>query len=281
MPLRGDSTLDCKEARELTRGFLSGGGVLERRAEWRAHLVACKECDEQYRDTVEMLSRLHRARKEPLGPAPERERARELAQASETAAPPARRSLIAFSPPRTRFSWRPRKRSAWLGLALPFVLLLVFGALGLPGSEARAANALVLQGAVELDGRILAPGEAARPIQRGARIVAAADARVRLQDAHSELVFEGEGMLRCEGLGPLRVFLYGGRLQARGACTVSSAVGIVSSTQGSLQVSIEADGLHLRAGESGATFVDASGRRALAPGAELRIAAVFEPASGH
>jgi len=279
MPLRGDSTLDCKEARELTRGFLSGGGVLERRAEWRAHLAACKECDEQYRDTVEMLSRLHRARKDPAAPAPPR--ARESAPESEAAAPAARRSLIAFSPPPARFSWSPRKRGAWLGLAIPFVLLLVFGALGLPGSDPRAANAFVLQGAVELDGQLLAPGEAARPIQRGARIVAAADARVRLQDAQSELVFEGAGMLRCEGLGPLRVFLYGGRLQARGACTVSSAVGIVSSTQGALQVSIEEDGLHLRAGESGAVFVDASGRRALAPGEERRIAAAFEPASGH
>ena len=42
MPLRGDSSLECKEARELTRGFLSGGGMLGRRAEWRAHLAACR-----------------------------------------------------------------------------------------------------------------------------------------------------------------------------------------------------------------------------------------------
>jgi hypothetical protein len=265
MPLRGDSSLECKEARELTRGFLSGGGVLERRAEWRAHLAACKECDEQYRETVEMLSRLHRARTDPVAGVPER------AAEAESAALPERRSLIAFSPPRTRVAWRPRKRLGWLKIAIPFLALLVFGAIGLPGSAAHPASALALYGAVEVDEHMIAPGDPARPLARGSKIVAAASARVRLQDAQTELVLEGEGALCCEGFGPLRVHLYGGRLQAQGACTVSSALGIVQSAGGALELRIEEDGLHVRAGASGASFQDGGGRRALAPLEELQV----------
>jgi hypothetical protein len=266
MPLRGDSSLDCKEARELTRGFLSGGGMLERRAEWRAHLAACKDCDAQYRETVELLSRLHRARR--AAPEPDAGGARE-SEAGGEALPG--RSLIAFSPPRARSSWRPRKRAGWLGLAIPFAALLLLGVLGLPGKDPRAANVLALQGAVGIDDQLLGPGDPARPLARGSMIVAGATARARLQDAASELVLEGEGALRCEGFGPLRVFLHGGRIQAQGACTISTALGVVQSPAGELWLSLEERGLHLRAGAAGASFQDVSGRRAFAPGEEWTL----------
>ncbi|MBK7645549.1 MAG: hypothetical protein IPJ19_21370 [Planctomycetes bacterium] len=280
MPLRGDSTLDCKEARELTRGFLSGGGALDRRAEWRAHLAACRECDEHYRDTVEMLSRLHRARKGgpeiPSAPgAPARP-----AQA-QTEEPPARRSLIAFSPPPTRVRWKPRKRGGWLALALPFVALAVFGAIGLPGNEVREANALALYGAVEVDQHMIAPGDAARALVRGSQIVVAEKARVRVQDEHSELVLEGEGALQCESFRPLRVRLFGGHLEGHGACTVSTAVGLVECPSGVLEMGIDAEGLYVRPLASGASFRDAAGLRALAPGEEFRARLSLDPATQH
>jgi hypothetical protein len=268
MPLRGDSSLDCKEARELTRGFLSGGGMLERRAEWRAHLAACKDCDAQYRETVELLSRLHRARRD----APEEEAGSARATEAGGEALPGRRSLIAFSPPRTPSPWRPRKRAGWLGMAIPFAALLVLGVFGLPGKEPRAANVLALQGAVGIDDQLLGPGDPARPLARGSMIVAGAAARARLQDSASELVLEGEGALRCEGFAPLRVFLHGGRIEAQGACTISTALGVVQSPAGALRLSLEQDGLHLRAGAAGACFLDVSGRRAFAPGEEWTLA---------
>jgi hypothetical protein len=273
MPLRGDSSLECQEAREMTRAFLSGGGALERRAEWRAHLAACKECDEQYHDTVEMLSRLHRARRDGAAPA---DGPAESAQ-SASDAPPDRRSLIAFTGPRVRVGWRPRKRGGWLGLALPCVALLVLGIIGLPGEEPRAATALALSGAVEVDGRLLGTGDPARALARGSMIVVGESARVRVQDARGEFVLAGEGALRCEGYAPLRARLYGGRLEALGECTVSTAAGVLQSGAGALEVRIDEQGLHVRAGSPGASFQDGNGRRALEPGVELQLAT---PAAG-
>ncbi len=275
MPLRGDSSLECQEARELTRAFLSGGGVLDRRADWRAHMTACKECDEHYRETVEMLSRLHRARRDgaPAEPEPVAE--------SASALPPERRSLIAFAPPVARGAWRPRKRAAWLKLAIPFAALLVFGAIGLPGSEARPASALALQGAIEVDRHLIAVGDAELPFARGSRITAGAGARVRLSEGQTELVFEGEGMLHCESFGPLRVHLFGGRLHCRGACTVSSALGVVQASTGTLEIFIDEQGLHMLAGAPGSSFLDGSGRRALVPGQELLVAPPQSPDAQH
>jgi len=266
MPLRGDSSLGCEEARELTRGFLSGGGMLERRTEWRAHIAACGACDENYRETVAMLARLHRARKDAADGVQERP------SEVQDAGLPERRSLIAFSPPRAPRPTRPRKRAGWLKLALPFVALAIFGALGLPGGGPRQANVLALQGAVEIDGQTLAAGDPTRPLARGTKIIAGAAARVRLQGAQSELVLEGEGMLRCEGFRPLRVRLYAGKLQAQGECEVSTALGVVESSGGTLEMFLEEQGLHLRAGASGASFLDVGGRRALGPGEELSVA---------
>jgi len=275
MPLRGDSSLDCEEARELTRGFLSGGGMLDRRAEWRAHLAACQECDEQYRETVEMLSRLHRARREAHESEGDTAQAPELPETAQAG----RRSLIAFSPAPLRLFRRPRKRAGWLALAIPFAALLVFGALGLPGEEPRAANARALQGAIEVDEQLLGAGDPARGIAPGSLVVAAAASRVRLQDERSELVLEGEGMLRCQGFGPLRVHLYGGHLAAQGECRVSTAVGVVHSAAGALELWIEASGLRIRAGPEGASFQDGSGLRPLAPGAELTVPTPAVPAA--
>jgi len=273
MPLRGDSSLGCEEARELTRGFLSGGGVLERRAEWRAHIAACKDCDENYRETVEMLSRLHRARRDSSSGGPER-------RAEPESAPlPERRSLISFSPPRAARSARPRKRAAWLKLALPFAALAVFGAIGLPGGEPRAANVLALGGAIEIDDMMLEQGAGPRALARGTKVVAGAAARVRLQDADSELVLSGEGMLRCEGFHPLRVRLYAGNLEAQGPCEVSTALGVVECSGGGLEVNLEERGLHVRAGARGASFQDVGGLRALAPGEELAVGPPFAPAA--
>jgi len=261
MPLRGDSSLECTEARELTRAFLSGGGVLGRRADWRAHMAACQPCDQHYRETVEMLSRLYRARAGT-------QRVEEPAAEAATG----RRSLIAFSPPAARAGMRPRKRAAWLKLAIPFAALLVFGAIGLPGEPKSPASLLVLQGAVEVDDRILAVGSDEIPLARGARIVAAAAARLRLCEGPSEMEFTGEGMLRCEGFGPLRVHLFAGGLACRGACSVSTALGVVQSTGGALELRLVEDGLHVRAGAGGACFLDGSGRRELAVGEELHVA---------
>jgi hypothetical protein len=56
---------------------------------------------------------------------------------------------------------------------------------------------LALHGAVAVGEQILAPGDPARALERGSTIVAEAAARARLQDAQSEMVFEGEGLLRC------------------------------------------------------------------------------------
>ena len=261
MPLRGDSSLECTEARELTRAFLSGGGVLERRADWRAHMAACAPCDEHYRETVEMLSRLYRARTGTERPA-------EPAAEEGTG----RRSLIAFSPPGARVAARPRKRAAWFKLAIPFAALLVFGAVGLPGEHATPASLRVLQGAVEVGDRILAVDADELPLARGARIVAGASARARLREGESELEFQGEGMLRCEAFGPLRVHLFAGALRCRGACSVSTALGVVQSTGGALEMRIVEDGLHVRAAAPGASFLDGSGRRELAVGEELHVA---------
>jgi len=265
--------LGCEEARELTRGFLSGGGVLERRAEWRAHIAACKECDANYRETVEMLSRLHRARRDSSSGVPERRAEVESAPLSE------RRSLISFSPPQTTRAARPRKRAGWLKLALPFVALAVFGAIGLPRGEPREANVLALAGAVELDDQLLEPGAAPHALARGTKVVAGAAARVRLQDSDSELVLSGEGMLRCEGFHPLRVRLYAGKLEAQGACEVSTALGVVESSGGALELNLEERGLRLRAGARGASFQDVGGRRTLAPGEELAVGPPFAPAA--
>ena len=261
MPLRGDSSLECTEARELTRAFLSGGGVLERRADWRAHMAACAACDEHYRETVEMLSRLYRARSGT-------ERGTEPVAEAQTG----RRSLIAFSPPGARVGVRPRTRAAWLKLAIPFVALLVFGAVGLPGSETQPASLRVLQGAVEVGDRIHAVDADELPLARGAQIVAGAAARARLREGASEIEFTGEGMLRCEAFGPLRVHLFAGGLVCRGACSVSTALGVVQSTGGELELRLAEDGLHMLARAPGACFLDGSGRRELAVGAELHVA---------
>jgi hypothetical protein len=276
MPLRGDSSLECEQARELTRAFLSGGGVLERRAEWRTHIAACRECDAHYRETVEMIARLHRARRD--GPEPERRESalREVDEADESEARAPRRSLIAYSPP-ARTRWRLRKRSGWLALAIPFVGLLVFATVGMPGLEPRAASVLALRGAATLNERDLAPGDTPVALPAGARIAAAADARVRLQDAASELVLEGEGGLQCEGFAPLRVRLFGGTLRARGPCTISTAVGVVKNPSGALELRIAEDGLHVRAGSAGASFVDGAGARVLTAGEEFAVAARPEP----
>ncbi len=256
MPLRGDSSLECQEARELTRAFLSGGGVLERRADWRAHMAACQPCDEHYRETVEMLSRLHRARRDGSVADPE------PAGQPASDALPERRSLIAFSPRAAPAAWRSRKRAAWLKLAIPGAALLVFGAIGLPGGAARPASALALQGSVEVDDQLIAAGDKELPLARHARIVAGAGARVRLAEGPSELVLKGAGMLRCESFEPLRVHLFAGRLECHGPCTVSSALGVLQSPAGALELHIDDDGLH----------VDGSGRRTLVPGQELLVA---------
>lgn len=282
MPLRGDSSLECKEARELTRAFLSGGGVLERRPEWRAHLAACRECDAHYRETVEMIARLHRARRD--GPTPEPARSvaesRPVRETPVEEEPPPRRSLIAPAPP-ARGVWRVRKRAGWLALAIPFVALIVFATIGFPGSDPRAASVVALQGEVALNDHYLAPGDAAVALPRGATVAAGAGSRVRLHDDSTELVLEGEGGLQCESFAPLRVRLFGGTLHAQGPCTISSAVGVLQNSAGALELRIEEDGLHVRAGPSGALFVDGKGRRDLAPGEELHVEARLAPMHVH
>ena len=280
MPLRGDSSLECQQARELTRAFLSGGGVLERRAEWRAHLAACRECDAHYRETVEMIARLHRARRDGPGserapePAP-----RAAATSSEEERAP-RRSLIAYSPP-ARSLWRVRKRSGWLALAIPFVALLVFAAVGLPGGEPRVASVLALQGEVGLNQHYLAPGDAAETLPRGGRVSVGHAARARLQDEHCELVLEGEGEVQCERLSPLRVRLFGGTLHVRGPCTISSALGVVQNGAEALELRLSEDGLQIQAAGAGACFLDVNGRRALAAGEVLHVEAHLAPAASH
>jgi hypothetical protein len=209
-----------------------------------------------------MLSRLYRAR-----------------TGTERSEPPAaegvetgRRSLIAFAPAAARVGARPRKRAAWLKLAIPFAALLVFGAIGLPGSQTTPASLLVLQGAVEIDDQIQSVGAAELPLARHARVVAGAAARARLREGESEIELTGEGMLRCEAFGPLRVHLFAGALQCRGACSVSTALGVVQSSGGALELRLVEDGLHMLAGAPGASFLDGSGRRALAVGEELHVA---------
>jgi hypothetical protein len=76
------------------------------------------------------------------------------------------------------------------------------------------------------------------------------------------------------------VHLYGGRLELHGECRVSTAVGIVESSAGVVELRLEEDGLRIHAGERGARFLDGSGAREIAPGAELAIATPALPAAG-
>ncbi len=125
---------------------------------------------------------------------------------------------------------------------------------------------------MEVDDQLIAAGDKELPLARHARIVAGAGARVRLAEGPSELVLKGAGMLRCESFEPLRVHLFAGRLECHGPCTVSSALGVLQSAAGALELHIDDDGLHVLAGAPGASFLDGSGRRTLVPGQELLVA---------
>ncbi len=287
MPQRGDSRLDCREARERTRAFLGRDGALGERAEWRAHLAGCKECDTHYRETVEMLSRLHRARRDgiaernaPAASAPQPERPARVEESEPEL--PQRSSLIAFSlRPARATGWRQPKRALWLGWSVPILALVIVAAIGFSGSDPRRTTAQALAGEVEAGGHLLAPGGEPRELEKGAKIVAAAQARVRVADAATELTLEGEGALALEALAPLRVRVFGGRVQAQGPCTLSTALGVVSSPAGALVLELGENGLSARATLAGASFQDGHGRRELEPGRELVVQAPLAPPAVH
>lgn len=245
------------------------------RAEWRAHLAACAECDAHYRETVEMLSRLHRARKEGFAARSGSERA--APARDEQPELPQRGSLISFCVRPRPSGWRAPKRAQWLGWTIPLVALGIFAAVGMSGSDPRRTTAEALAGEVEAGGHLLARGDAPRELEKGAKVVAAADASVRIADAQTELTLRGAGALALEGLAPLRVRLYGGRLDARGPCTVSTALGVLAAPGGALTLELDERGLSARASAEGASFQDGHGRRALAPGEPLVFVTPLAP----
>lgn len=247
--------MDCSEIWRLTRLFLGGELGAEQNARLREHLDRCGPCRDEYRGAVMTAA--------SIGHTHRRVREQHERESRRTSF----RSLA-----RDVSAGRGNPRKNWRLILYPLMAIALLSQLtriGQGGGEVLRAEALA--GEIRIGRWSLAPGQGARALESGQRCTLGPSDRVLVSAEGLRLTLEAQARLLVVGQHPLRLRHEWGRLLAAGQLSLMTAQGVVELEHGEAELSIDAQGLSIRALEGRVRFVDARGPRLLEPGQSLQI----------
>jgi hypothetical protein len=218
----------CAEAQRLLGEFL-GGSPLSREADrgFRLHLTSCPSCRQSYREALASAARLGRTIREA------RERDLRLGRRAEGR----RRALAAGT--------RTVRGRGWWKLALIPALLVFALVRANPFGADAVLEARWSAGGVRAAGTRLGAEEPARELARGDWCLTDEDASAHLAASGVRIGLGARTQLLVEDARVPRVRLQRGALDLRGACTVTSPVGVVELFTGRARLELEGERLSI------------------------------------
>lgn len=225
----------CAVWRERTQAWLRGQGEPGDREAIAAHRGSCPECQQYYRDTVELLAQMRQG---------------ETRLIAESPAPPMHK----------------RRRRLWIALALPVFALLLWNTI--KRDVAPREEGLRAEGSgARVGGRVLvaetwvdAPENSALETDANSRV------RLVLPAASAEL----QGSTRCllERKSPLRLRVLAGRIRVRGDAQIISNLAELELSGGEAELECDGASVRVRSHATGVKLTDTAGTRVLPPGEE-------------
>jgi hypothetical protein len=226
---------NCTVWRERTQAWLRGEGEPGDREAIAAHRGSCPECQQYYRDTVELLARMRQG---------------------ET-------RLVAQSPARERGRGR---RKLWIALALPVFALLLWNTV--KRDVAPREEGLLAEGSgARVDGRALAAQTWVDAPENSA-LETDANSRVRLELPAASAQFQGSTRCLLERKSPLRLRVLSGRIRVRGDAKIISNLAELELSGGDAELECDGATVRVRSHATGVKLTDTTGTRLLPPGEE-------------
>jgi len=239
----------CATTAPLVRRFLARGLPPAQRERLRAHLERCGHCRREYEGSVEAVACVGRSRRAARGRL-ERALRHELLRPGRLA-----QELELARGRRRSHALRPMVYAA-----LAATLLMLLARPGGPG----ATELVPVVGAVEAGTRRL---EAPGPLRQGERVATDAAGRARFVGRGLRVELGPDTRLLVERTRRLRLRLFRGALEARGAVTVvATGAAVEVGAGGEARVEIAGDGLRVAARATSVRLVTNEGARELAPG---------------
>ncbi len=206
-------TLDCGDARDRVRRYLTNRLEQGETRALREHLVGCPACRDEYRSSLLVTARLAREKR--------------LDREAHRTAARARVPRMVPSMPRSR-----RLRMLLLPAFVAF-LLSTAANLGVPQGAARLT---ATEGPARVGERRLAHGEGPVPLGRGDWCSTGREGRARIEFLAGSVDLGENTWVLVELPRSRRLRLDTGRLDVRGECTVTTELGVVAVESGTARL---------------------------------------------
>jgi hypothetical protein len=232
---RPDRELNCAQARALIRAFSVGTVAAGARAALDRHLLDCKDCRGEYRDSIDSAAEL----------------ARNLVRARPAAAD-------AESPPARRTGSR---------VFLFVALALVVASIPMLSPKETKVLARCLEGEGWIGEAPISAGMEAREAGRGAWVEAKAGGSVELTSPDARAELAGTALVMVEGGEGLCLRLSRGSLELSGPVQVTSPVGVFTlEKRGRAELTLEQSRLVAECFAGHGSLVGPAGERELSAG---------------